>query len=45
MRQLTKVFTHINLMYHCWRRNWYGDLKGIEIYFDPLLFISDDYVK
>jgi len=27
---LAKVFTHIDLMYHCWRKNLYGGLKSVE---------------
>jgi uncharacterized protein YprB with RNaseH-like and TPR domain len=27
---LAKVFTHIDLMYHCWRKNLYGGLKNVE---------------
>jgi uncharacterized protein YprB with RNaseH-like and TPR domain len=27
---LTKAFTHIDLMYHCWRKNLYGGLKSVE---------------
>ena len=27
---LAKVFIHIDLMYHCWRRNLYGGLKSVE---------------
>jgi len=27
---LTKIFTHIDLMYHCWRKNLYGGLKSVE---------------
>ncbi|MFC1976938.1 ribonuclease H-like domain-containing protein [Chloroflexota bacterium] len=27
---LTKNFTHIDLMYHCWRKNLYGGLKSVE---------------
>jgi len=27
---LAKLFTHIDLMYHCWRKNLYGGLKGVE---------------
>jgi len=27
---LAKVFTHIDLMYHCWRKNLYGGLKIVE---------------
>jgi hypothetical protein len=27
---LAKLFTHIDLMYHCWRKNLYGGLKSVE---------------
>jgi len=27
---LAKIFTHIDLMYHCWRKNLYGGLKSVE---------------
>ena len=27
---LTKTLTHIDLMYHCWRKNLYGGLKSVE---------------
>jgi uncharacterized protein YprB with RNaseH-like and TPR domain len=27
---LTKVFNHIDLMYHCWGKNLYGGLKSVE---------------
>ena len=27
---LAKVFTHCDLMYHCWRNNLYGGLKRVE---------------
>ena len=27
---LAKVFTHIDLMYQCWRKNLYGGLKSVE---------------
>jgi len=27
---LADVFTHIDLMYHCWRKNLYGGLKSVE---------------
>ena len=27
---LAKAFIHIDLMYHCWRRNLYGGLKSVE---------------
>jgi uncharacterized protein YprB with RNaseH-like and TPR domain len=27
---LAKVFTHIDLIYHCWRKNLYGGLKSVE---------------
>ena len=27
---LAKDFTHIDLMYHCWRKNLYGGLKNVE---------------
>ena len=27
---VAKVFTHIDLMYHCWRKNLYGGLKSVE---------------
>ncbi len=27
---LAKVFNHIDLMYHCWRKNLYGGLKNVE---------------
>ena len=27
---LAKAFTHIDLMYHCWRNNLYGGLKSVE---------------
>ena len=27
---LAKVFIHIDLMYHCWRRNLYGGLTSVE---------------
>jgi len=27
---LAEVFTHIDLMYHCWRKNLYGGLKSVE---------------
>ncbi|MFC2059625.1 ribonuclease H-like domain-containing protein [Chloroflexota bacterium] len=27
---LAKVFTHIDLMYHCWKNNLYGGLKSVE---------------
>ena len=27
---LAKVFTHIDLMYYCWRKNLYGGLKSVE---------------
>ena len=27
---LAKIFIHIDLMYHCWRKNLYGGLKSVE---------------
>ena len=27
---LAKTFTHVDLMYHCWRKNLYGGLKSVE---------------
>ena len=27
---LTRLFPHIDLMYHCWRKNLYGGLKSVE---------------
>ena len=27
---LAKIFTHSDLMYHCWRKNLYGGLKSVE---------------
>jgi uncharacterized protein YprB with RNaseH-like and TPR domain len=27
---LANIFTHIDLMYHCWRKNLYGGLKSVE---------------
>jgi uncharacterized protein YprB with RNaseH-like and TPR domain len=27
---LARVITHVDLMYHCWRRNLYGGLKSVE---------------
>ena len=27
---LARVFTHIDLMYHCWRKDLYGGLKSVE---------------
>ena len=27
---LAKTLTHIDLMYHCWRKNLYGGLKSVE---------------
>ena len=27
---LSKLFSHCDLMYHCWRNNLYGGFKGVE---------------
>jgi len=28
---LAKLFSHCDLMYHCWRNNLYGGFKGVEL--------------